>query len=136
MLCIANSSLFYWFFNTTSDCRHFTYETLSRLPVGFDKISNGIIERLNDLAIQLMVDYQKNRELYIRTSKKTGESKFDAYYPMRSKLIIDEIDKVLALHYGFTDEELDFIPSASLRTGINYDIKYRMGKELEGEDEE
>ncbi|MGH6636477.1 MAG: hypothetical protein ACRED0_10230, partial [Gammaproteobacteria bacterium] len=26
---------------------------------------------------------------------------------------------VLARHYGFTDEELDFI--------INYDIKYRMG---------
>ena len=43
-------------------------------------------------------------------------------------------DKVLAQHYGFTDEELDFIPSASLRTGINYDIKYRMGKELDTED--
>jgi hypothetical protein len=28
---------------------------------------------------------------------------------------------VLAEHYGFTDEELDFI--------INYDIKYRMGAE-------
>jgi hypothetical protein len=27
---------------------------------------------------------------------------------------------VLARHYGFTDEELEFI--------INYDIKYRMGK--------
>lgn len=46
----------------------------------------------------------------------------------KSKPIIDEIDTVLAKHYGFTDEELDFI--------INYDIKYRMGKELEGEDEE
>ena len=33
------------------------------------------------------------------------------------------IDKVLTKHYGFTEEELDFI--------INYDIKYRMGKELE-----
>ena len=40
-----------------------------------------------------------------------------------SKSIIDEIDRVLARHYGFTDEELDFI--------INYDIKYRMGDELE-----
>lgn len=39
-----------------------------------------------------------------------------------SKFILDEIDKVLAKHYGFTEEELDFI--------INYDIKYRMGKEL------
>lgn len=46
----------------------------------------------------------------------------------QAKAIIDEIDTVLAQHYGFTDEELDFI--------INYDIKYRMGKALEGEDEE
>jgi ATP-dependent DNA helicase RecG len=36
---------------------------------------------------------------------------------------MDEIDTVLAERYGFTEEELDFI--------INYDIKYRMGKELE-----
>ena len=35
--------------------------------------------------------------------------------------IIDKSDRVLAKHYGFTDEELDFI--------INYDIKYRMGIE-------
>ena len=33
-----------------------------------------------------------------------------------------EIDKVLASHYGFTEDELGFI--------INYDIKYRMGDEL------
>jgi len=36
-------------------------------------------------------------------------------------------DCVLARHYGFTEEELDFIPSTSLRAGINYDIRYRMG---------
>ncbi|MES4922223.1 hypothetical protein ABVC70_09905 [Hoylesella timonensis] len=36
----------------------------------------------------------------------------------------NEIDKVFAQHYGFT-EELDFI--------INYDIKYRMGDELSEE---
>jgi hypothetical protein len=34
---------------------------------------------------------------------------------------------VLAKHYGFTDEELDFI--------INYDIKYRMGRDAEGKEE-
>jgi hypothetical protein len=42
---------------------------------------------------------------------------------------------VLAAHYGFTDEELDFIPSAMLRTGINYDVKYRMGRDTESEDD-
>ena len=35
---------------------------------------------------------------------------------------LKEIDELLAKHYGFTEEELDFI--------INYDIKYRMGDEL------
>jgi hypothetical protein len=57
---------------------------------------------------------------------------------------------VPAAHYGFTDEELDF-PSTKLRAGIpstklwagpsmklragNYDIKYRMGREAESEEE-
>jgi len=45
-----------------------------------------------------------------------------------AKEIIDEIDNVLAKHYGFTGEELDFI--------INYDIKYRMGQDTEGENGE
>ncbi|MFH1515157.1 MAG: hypothetical protein ABIG42_06830 [bacterium] len=44
------------------------------------------------------------------------------------KHIIDEIDRVLARHFGFTDEELDFI--------INYDIKYRMGIRCGGVSEE
>lgn len=53
--------------------------------------------------------------------------KIQCIFPKLSKSIIDEIDTVLAEHYGFTDEELDFI--------INYDIKYRMGKELENDEE-
>ena len=35
--------------------------------------------------------------------------------------------RVLCPPYGFTEEETDFI--------INYDIKYRMGKETEGDEE-
>ena len=57
---------------------------------------------------------------------------------MHAKPIIHEIDHVLAQHYGFTDEELDFIPSSAdggLRASINYDIKYRMGRDA-GEEEE
>ena len=60
-----------------------------------------------------------------------------------SKAFLDEIDRVLATHYGFTAEELDFIPSTQLRAGIpstklragNYDIKYRMGRDTELDDE-
>ena len=47
----------------------------------------------------------------------------ECIYPKTSKPILDEIDRVLAAHYGFTEEELDFI--------LNYDIKYRLGAEAE-----
>jgi hypothetical protein len=53
---------------------------------------------------------------------------YDEFYPDKSKPIIDSIDRVLAAHYGFTEEELDFI--------INYDIKYRMGRDAESADED
>jgi hypothetical protein len=37
--------------------------------------------------------------------------------------ICGDINTVLAWHYGFTMEELDFI--------LNYDIKYRLGRDTE-----
>ena len=55
-------------------------------------------------------------------SRTRGTVESFVYRKKLSKPIIDEIDKVLAKHYGFTEEELDFI--------VNYDIKYRMGDEL------
>jgi hypothetical protein len=42
--------------------------------------------------------------------------------------VFDEIDTVLAGHYGFTAEELDFI--------LNYDIKYCPGRGTETEAED
>ena len=53
-----------------------------------------------------------------------------------------KIDRVLAAHYGFTDEELDFIPSTKLMAGIpsaqlragDYDIMYWMGPDVENDE--
>lgn len=55
-------------------------------------------------------------------SKTRGKVITSYYQKKQSEEVIDEIDKVLAKFYGFSEEELDFI--------INYDIKYRMGDEL------
>jgi hypothetical protein len=44
----------------------------------------------------------------------------------KQRKLFCEIDTVLAKHYGFTAEELDFI--------INYDIKYRLGRGAGDED--
>ena len=67
----------------------------------------------------LMADLKHHSRRKKRNQKATGVVYYGEFYPSHSKSIIDKIDRVLAQHYGFTDEELDFI--------INYDIKYRMG---------
>lgn len=121
MICILNSTLFYWYNWQYSNCRDLSLGNIVLMKMNHTNKHIG----LDKLCDRLMKDYKKNSSVYIRTSKGIT-TKFDAFYPAKSKPIIDEIDKVLAKHYGFTDEELDFI--------INYDIKYRMGDELnEGE---
>ena len=80
-----------------------------------------------ELAEAYTADLRSKKEEKEKTSKQTGHIIYEEFYPRKSKPIIDQIDTVLAQHYGFTEEELDFI--------INYDIKYRMGKALFKEEE-
>lgn len=122
LICVLNSTLFYWYNWQYSNCRDLSVSNIYGMKLNYkkEKLSN-----LVDLCNELMSDYKKKSKLYYRITK-GEETKFDSFYPAQSKPIIDEIDKVLAKHYGFTEEELDFI--------INYDIKYRMGDELSGEE--
>jgi hypothetical protein len=92
-------------------------------PIDVELFDN---ESLINLGQQLENDI---KEKSIQTTRNTKNDRItiESFRVNLSKPIIDEIDKVLAKHYGFTEEELDFI--------INYDIKYRMGGELEGEEE-
>jgi hypothetical protein len=66
--------------------------------------------------MSLMKDYERNS--HITPCADCSYQEFDI---QKSKPIIDEIDRVLADHYGLTSEDLEFI--------INYDIKYRMGRD-------
>jgi len=81
--------------------------------------------RLNSLCDIYEESLERNKKRTITQNKNTGEIIQDFYFCKLSKHIIDEIDKTLAECYNFTEEELDFI--------INYDIKYRMGEELNEE---
>jgi hypothetical protein len=124
---ILNSSLFYLWFLSLSDCRHLNMREIEWFPVSFGSFDNKIVSELNEKVCQLMESLEKNKYRKETFYKATGKVIYDEYYPKLSKPIIDQIDCLLAQHYGFTHEELDFI--------INYDIKYRMGKELEGVEE-
>ena len=76
-------------------------------------------QNLSKLSVGLMQDLKRHAQRKETNYKTTGRVVYDEFFPRHSKSIIDKIDRLLAKHYGFTDEELDFI--------INYDIKYRMG---------
>jgi hypothetical protein len=83
------------------------------------KISKINLLGLKSLSDELMTGLRENSKYLKMTYKKWGEMTIQCIYPKYSKPLIDKIDTLLAEHYGFTEEELDFI--------INYDIKYRMG---------
>ncbi len=119
-----SSSLFFWYFQLTTNGRDLNPFDLKEFPIIKKELHSK--SRLSDICITLMNDYKKNKLICNKDSKQTGSIKYEEFYPKFSKHIIDEIDKVLAEHYGFTAEELDYI--------INYDIKYRMGDELESEE--
>jgi hypothetical protein len=126
-ITVLSSSVFYWYFVMTTNCRDLNPSDLKEFPINLDVLVANEQKKLQRLCGELMKDYASKGQLKEKTSKKTGEIIYQEFYPRLSKPTIDEIDKVLAEHYGFTEEELDYI--------INYDIKYRMGKDLQ-EDEE
>lgn len=121
--CILNSSLFFIWWITNSDCYHLNKPEISNFKITLTK---ELLDKISVLSDKLSVDMQKKSQRRVYNYRTSGRVEYDEFYMKKSKSIIDEIDKVLAKHYGFTEEELDFI--------INYDIKYRMGDELSGEE--
>ena len=119
-LCaVLNSSLFYWWFIISSDCRHLNIREIINFYFAPQKLDRKGMTTLAEIVHELMRHYQSHAIRKEANYKTTGKVVYDEFYPRHSKLIIDKIDRVLGEYYGFCDEELDYI--------INYDIKYRMG---------
>ena len=119
VVAVLNSSLFYWWFLILSDCRHLNMREIESFPLGLDQMSQDTKLRLGKLTDRLMESFNHHKQRKETRYQTTGKVVYDEFNQKPSKPIIDEIDRVLAKHYGLTGEELDFI--------INYDIKYRMG---------
>ena len=116
--CLS-TSLFYWYNAINSDCRNLNKREIVSFPVP-NSVPNSTQRILDQLLQSLMQCYVDNSTLRSVKYKGKGEITVQYFNFRPAKPIIDEIDSALAQHYGFTDEELDFI--------INYDIKYRMGR--------
>lgn len=125
VISFLNSSLFFWFFITFSDCRNVNTREILNFPTDLRDCKDKT--ELIHLAYRILENLKENSIFLTRNDKRAGILNIQSFKPRLSKPIIDDIDKLLAKHYGFTEEELDFI--------VNYDIKYRMGYELNDEEE-
>jgi len=115
-----NSSLFYWYFVTSSNCRDLTFREIKNFGIELDNMTKASQTKLQKLCSELMIDYKKYSKTKIIESKRTGKVSYQEFFPSNSKPIIDKIDDVLAIHFGFSEEELSHIK--------NYDLQFRMGK--------
>jgi hypothetical protein len=125
---IINSSLFYFYFIVFSDAYHCGRDLIESFPADIRKVADDLGDNLLTVEEMLMADLRKNSVVRRIAYKNTGMVEMQKFFPKLSKPLIDQIDTLLATHYGFTEEELDFI--------INYDIKYRMGLGGGGDAEE
>jgi hypothetical protein len=117
---LLNSTLFFFWFVSVGNGRNITGTDVEQIPVG--DVDAAAVADAGKVFDRLMKDYDKNS--FVRERE---DCEFQEFRPSLSKPILDEIDTVLADHYGFTAEELDFI--------LNYDIKYRLGRSTETDDE-
>ena len=109
LVAIFNSNVFFWFWETISDGWDLMKTDIAAFKFG---VREEDVNILTSLAQKLEEDLEAKKG-YVGTVQTDYE-----YYHSKSKAIIDEIDKILAKHYDFSEEELDYI--------INYDYKYRM----------
>jgi hypothetical protein len=113
-IAALSSSAFFWFWNVLSDCRNLNRRDLTAFPWSPSKMPKGALAELSSAGVCYL---EKLRSSSFEMEK--SGLHLETFNYRLTKPLIDQIDTLLAKHYGFTEEELDFI--------INYDIKYRMG---------
>lgn len=123
VIAALSSNTFWWWYTITSNCRDMNPYDVQNFPLKESFLQDTALQKLGETYLK---DMKANSQMLTRMQKQTGETKTQSFKISKSKDIINEIDTLLAKHYGFTPEELDFI--------INYDIKYRMGAQVDDDE--
>ena len=124
-VAVLSSGVYWWWYTVTSNLRHLNPSDWRYFPVPESAMDDP---EMQQLGAEYIADLRRNSTMLVRNQKKIGRTETQSFKVQKSKSIIDRIDRALTPHYGFSDEELDFI--------INYDIKYRMGLgNLNGDEE-
>jgi hypothetical protein len=127
LIGLFNSTLFFWYWIIYSDIYHLTSREVNTFKLDISMLDEDLKNKISIAVDKLMNDYKSRSIRRTVQYKTTGKVIYDEINPKKSKSIIDEIDRLLGKHYGFTAEETAFI--------INYDLRFRMGSEGESEEE-
>jgi hypothetical protein len=112
-VALFNSSLFWWYYSVTFDTFNLKDYMLFAFRFTYPD-DRMLVDALRTQCKRLMADFCTNA----KHLKRAGTGSY-TLYARKSKHILDDIDALLAHHYGLSNDELDFI--------IQYDVKYRMG---------
>jgi Eco57I restriction-modification methylase len=130
IMAILNSSLFYIWFSTYSDGFHLSQKLVRDFPLSKDLLFSSELQLLSR---QLEADIlhharsSSRNTRYQQTPLNPAHSiEIVEYYMRLSKPILDDIDRVLAEYYNFTQAELDFI--------IYYESKHRIARRQQSND--
>ncbi len=117
MLALLNSHLFYWYWIAFSNCMDVVARDVLEFPVF--RLEEVDPAPFASLVAHLLTLYHEGATTRARRGVRiqTSETTIDA---RRARAVIVAIDRLLAHHYGFNDEELDFV--------LSYDLKYRLGR--------
>lgn len=115
-VALLSSSTYWLWYSLSSNLRDLNPSDIGNfyLPPNWSEINE-----LNSIGKEYIQSLISKSTMLERNQRTVGVTLVQSFKISASKDIIDRIDKILARHYGFTEEELDYI--------INYDIKYRMG---------
>ncbi len=119
MHAILNSSTYYLFYCAYTDARHINPSDVYDFPLDVAAIGPEVLAELGALSSSLHIEMQRNTKRW----RKSGLL-IDSVDSRPCKEVLDRVDILLAKHYGFSDEELDFV--------LNQDFKFRMGGDDRG----
>lgn len=120
LVAVLSSTLFYFWYHAVSDCYHLSDAVVQLFPCPQGVLADA---QLRKLGLQLEEKLHKTAKV-VKMKTGTGDDiSYAAFNYQLTKPILDEIDRTLAVHYGFTDEQLEFV--------LSYDSKYRMGTDAE-----
>lgn len=116
---ILSSSTFYFFYKLISNCRDLGQKELRLFPLGeLQAASEARLEQSGRLLAQCLKDTAEQRTRRYTHAAMAYEVSYEEYYPARARALLNEIDCILAEHYGLSAEELDYV--------LHYDLKYRL----------